>query len=225
MSSGVVTSKILDLTGFSYSKPAYQYSTEELIENAETQLYGHKVEFDSMVGIGLSGILVLPLLARHFNVPFFACRKGEETHHNSELPEGGGRIGKRWILIDDAKVTGSTIANVRSIIKTVTDRFNFDATYVGTYSYNCYDNTPGSFEGPEDHAQPTSMRRIYVDGVVDYVPSDMYYRVNSIMEVMSNRSSVYAVDLTMKHFEPKLELYGWSRSKIFDVARFIDQQL
>src|SRR3954471_24570942 len=75
MSSGVVTSKILDLTGFSYSKPAYQYCTEELIENAETQLYGHNVDFDSMVGIGLSGILVLPLLARHFNVPFFACRR------------------------------------------------------------------------------------------------------------------------------------------------------
>lgn len=227
MNSGIIKPTVLDLTNHSYSRPAYAYSTDELIDNAETQLYGHDVKFDSMVGIGLSGLLVLPLLARHFDVPFFACRKGEEIHHNSELPEGGGRIGKRWILIDDAKVTGNTIKRVRGIIADVVQRYNFDTEYVGTYSYNSYCNTPGSFEGPEDNAQPHSVKAIKVDGITEYVDSDMYYRIESVMSVMLSQYPEMALSRTIAHFanDYKYATYGWDLDNMIKTASFVKKQL
>jgi hypothetical protein len=220
MSSGIIKPKVLDLTSLSYSKPAYNYDTSELIRNAETQLYGHKVEFDSMVGIGLSGLLVLPLLARHFKVPFFACRKGEESHHNNNLPEGGGRIGQRWLMVDDGKVTGATITKVRGIISRVAQRYDFDTEYVGCYSYNGYINSPGFFEGPEEYAMPTSLQQFEIDGVVHYVPSDMFYRIRTILEKHFEENPSTAVSATMDYFR-KVNFRGWDESLVAEVVASI----
>jgi hypothetical protein len=220
MSSGIISPNILDLTSFSYSRPAYASDVSELLINAETQLHGFNVQFDSMVGIGLSGLLVLPLLARHFDVPFFACRKGEESHHNSNLPEGGGRIGKRWLMIDDGKVTGATIAKVRTIVDTVAERFAFSTEYVGCYSYNSYSNSPGFFEGPGENDYPQSLQRFRVDGTYQYVPSDMFYRIKTITEKHFEEDPTDFYSATMEYFR-KVNFRGWDEKLVAEVINYV----
>jgi len=213
---------ILDLTNLSYSRSAYDVDPAELIANAETQLYGHRVDFDSMVGVGLSGLLVLPLLARHFDVPFFGCRKRNEPSHNSLLPQGGGRIGQKWILIDDAKVTGNTVAKVQRTISLVTRKHNFKTTYKGAYFYNSYANTPGAFQGPEDDAKQSSLQRYTDDaGNVKYIPSDMYFRIKSVFDVYApDRTCV--VDKTMEHFR-RTDYRGWGHDQVLKIVEHLDR--
>lgn len=224
MSSGIINPAILDLTRHSYSKPAFAYDTASLIEDAETQLIGQNVDFDSMVGIGLSGLLVLPVLARHFNVPFFACRKGEESHHNRELPEGGGRIGRKWILIDDAIVTGSTIKKVQSIIETVANRYNFETEFMGTYFYQHFSAEFGSFKSPEEYSDPRSVSKIEIDGEAAYVSSYMFKAVSDVMQAKALDRRETAVTETLNHFRRK-NFNGWDVETMINIVHYVDSTL
>jgi hypothetical protein len=124
--------------GSGYFDAAFD-DADSLISKAEITLRGLQIDFDSMVAIGLSGHLVLPLLARHFGVPFLALRKpGVESHDTY----GGGRfgrgtIGRRYIIVDDFVCTGNTIRNVQQRIADAVQYccIPFTPEYVGTYTY------------------------------------------------------------------------------------------
>jgi len=141
----VIVTDYLDFTAHSYCKTAFARSADQLIANAEMQLLGQGIDFDSMVGIGNSGLLVMPILARHFDVPFFAMRKPGILHHNSKNTDGDGIIGRKWILVDDVKVTGSTIRYANQVIRKLTEERNFTTTYIGTYFYEPMSMSPGEF--------------------------------------------------------------------------------
>lgn len=170
-----MSSNYLDFTAHSYCKTAFARNTDELIRNAEMQLTGQNIDFDSMVGIGNSGLLVLPILARHFDVPFFAMRKPGILHHNSRQPHGDGIIGRRWILIDDVSVTGNTMTYVCKTIRELTQPKEFDTQYVGTYLYEPMSVSPGEFIYPDDTKK--SVQRIIVDGFSYYVSYGEYSKV------------------------------------------------
>jgi orotate phosphoribosyltransferase len=129
--------------GASYFEEAFG-SESTLIANAEIAL--DHVDFDTMVGTGLSGSLVIPVLARHFGVNMAIVRKEYTPHDDSRIV---GRIGHKWLFVDDFISTGSTRIKVIDAVEDVTSqgirtwneyRYQYDiksfpTTYVGTYEY------------------------------------------------------------------------------------------
>lgn len=99
-----------------------------VVEKARKTL--ETVDYDTMVGTGLSGSLVIPVLAREFGKYFAIVRKDEQRHSDMEVE---GRIGHKWIFVDDFISTGATRRTVKSAVKSVT---NNDDIYVGTYVYH-----------------------------------------------------------------------------------------
>lgn len=112
---------------------------EALTKAFDVAIEFSKVDFDSMAAIGLSGHLVLPLLARHAGVPFLALRKSDvKTHDTWGIGKHGrGTIGKRYLIIDDFVSSGTTVKKIRNAIDAVTEEYScpFKPEYVGTYCY------------------------------------------------------------------------------------------
>jgi orotate phosphoribosyltransferase-like protein len=120
------------------------FNIDRIISNAEDRLYD--VEFDTMIGTGLSGALVIPSLARAMEKSFAIVRKPNDSQHAQSSIEG--KIGKRWIFVDDLVDSGST---KKRVIDTVSktqcriynrhNRLNESiplgdlTTYVGCYMY------------------------------------------------------------------------------------------
>jgi adenine/guanine phosphoribosyltransferase-like PRPP-binding protein len=98
------------------------------------------VEFDTMVGTGLSGALVIPTLAKALDVDFLLVRKDSDESHSSGEP--AGTLGHQWIFVDDFVSTGATLAHVRSEVEEFAETNDmdphFDTTYMGAYLYQTY---------------------------------------------------------------------------------------
>jgi hypothetical protein len=153
----------------SYSEEAFEADTSKLIRNARTQLIGQSIDFDCMVGIGMSGLLVLPTLARHFKVPFLALRKpGDSSHMSSAMAHG--TLGSKWILIDDFSQTGETIQTARKIVDTVAHLQDFKTTYQGTYCYGSlgFSRAYGEFINPQ--GKPRAVVACQFQGETVYAP-------------------------------------------------------
>jgi hypoxanthine phosphoribosyltransferase len=206
----------LDLTKNSYTKSAYAETTAELISNAEMQLFGQSIDFDSMVGIGNSGLLVLPILARHFNVPFFALRKKDSSHHNRANPFGDGFIGKRWILIDDVAVTGKTMIYAKQTIRKLTEANNFVAEYAGTYLYEPMTHLPGEFIYPD--GKKNCVQAVTIDSHTQYVSFGVYAKVCEVWDRLYSPE----VDVVGLVTEAVMKSYpSWDR----DIVSFIAASL
>jgi adenine/guanine phosphoribosyltransferase-like PRPP-binding protein len=124
----------------SYFDTAFENS-EKLISTAKRHLKG--VDYDTMVGTGLSGSLVVPLLARALGKKFAIVRKNaSESSHARTTYEG--EIGQKWIFVDDFIASGSTRERVRETVQTAVNNNNryayhekdkFATTFVGSYLY------------------------------------------------------------------------------------------
>ena len=114
-------------TNITYSDEAFDH--EKLINNAARNLDG--IKFESMVGTGLSGALVIPLLAQEFDVPFALIRKNVHNSHALRIWEG--TITDNWLFVDDFISTGSTAYNVMNAVWNIT---RGEAHPVGAYLYS-----------------------------------------------------------------------------------------
>jgi len=101
------------------------------------------VEFDTIVGSGLSGILVVPGLALELGVLWGVVRKEHELRggasHAESLYEGD--MGRKWILIDDFMCTGATVRRVIGSVHAVfraTDEWQlqWDTEFIGLCEYD-----------------------------------------------------------------------------------------
>jgi len=123
-------------TGYSsYLTSAFE-TTEEMVSKAKNVLDG--VDFDTMVGTGLSGGLVVPLLARMLDKKFALIRKSGDSSHREREVEGS--VGERWIFVDDFVSTGATLERVQLTMKDVQkgQPYGWEAfttEYAGTYQY------------------------------------------------------------------------------------------
>lgn len=152
------TTSVIELNSGGYFNLAFD-SEADLIANAERTLNGLNIDFDSMAAIGMSGHMVLPLLARHFGVPFMAIRKpGVNCHDDHGIGQyGRGAIGRRWILVDDFVCTGATVETARRQVDAAIEQHNqntinkFDSEFVGVYCYSKRygDMNPGHFTYPD----------------------------------------------------------------------------
>jgi hypothetical protein len=133
-----------------------------------------------MVGVGLSGLLVIPILARHFEVPFFAVRKPGDQNHEIRGNTGRGSIGKRWILVDDVVTTGATVRLARQAVSDAVSKYNFRTTYVGALCYEPFSNSAGEFVTPD--MKRKSVKEIKFEGEYIYVDGSHYQAIYDNLE-------------------------------------------
>jgi len=128
-----------------FGAEAFVTPTEVLAARAAHALGAY--DYDTMVGTGLSGALVVPLLARALGKHFAIVRKDAESTHSCNQIEG--RIGRRWVFVDDFIVSGTTFSRVWQAVKKYTDGA-WRTELVATYEYHHWDDsnygvTPGHF--------------------------------------------------------------------------------
>jgi len=82
-----------------------------LIEAMRTDI---PVAYDTLIGTGLSGTLVVPSMARALDVRWAIVRKDEEQSHASTRIEG--EIGTRWLFVDDFISSGRTYRRVQAAV-------------------------------------------------------------------------------------------------------------
>lgn len=131
------------------------FDLPDVIETAKKALAG--VDFDTLVGTGFSGSIVIPSIALALGKNFVLIRKEtDDSHHGKGRLVG--QLGKKWIFVDDFVATGRTrqrvidkideaIAEYRQIGYTVDE-----TELVGQYMYVNYDEKGPQFE-PEATAK------------------------------------------------------------------------
>ena len=117
------------------------FNLSEVIETAKDRL--KDVDFDTIVGTGFSGGVVIPSLALALGKKFVLIRKeADDSHHGKGRLLG--ELGERWIFVDDFVSSGRTRQRViRKIHEACTEHGHFP-TLVGQYMYVNY-----SEEGPQ----------------------------------------------------------------------------
>jgi hypoxanthine phosphoribosyltransferase len=65
--------------------------------------------YDTMIGIGISGALVVPAMGRHLRKNWALARKSGDGSHAGDTPFEG-RIGSRVLIVDDWVDSGATVA-------------------------------------------------------------------------------------------------------------------
>lgn len=85
---------------------------DQFMHNATVRL--GEVDFDTVIGTGMSGTLVVPRLAADLDVYWAVVRKPGVKAHSSKAVEG--RVGKRWLFVDDFVSSGETYQRVRHAV-------------------------------------------------------------------------------------------------------------
>jgi hypothetical protein len=129
------------------------YSPERVIQDAERHLRG--IQFNSIVGTGLSGALAVPLLARHFGVSFAIVRKPEDRGRHSDSGIEG-IVGSRWLMADDRIATGATCSRVRDQVSQLSLPDGATPQFVGLYLTKGGGAfwSPERITSPRQHPQP-----------------------------------------------------------------------
>lgn len=115
------------------------FHPEKIIEQAKVDLAD--VDYDTLVGTGFSGGIIIPMLAAALGKSFCLVRKESDTSHHG-AGRLMGRLGKRWLFVDDFVGSGATKNYVMEKVSTtmVTNFETYDyepigTTYVGDYLY------------------------------------------------------------------------------------------
>lgn len=94
------------------------YDPRELRKRARQAL--KDIDFDTIVGIGISGTLPLMALADTLKVNYVAIRKPGAVGHAPTRLEG--HLGHKWLLVDDFISSGTTFVNVHDAIEEAMDK-------------------------------------------------------------------------------------------------------
>jgi hypothetical protein len=103
-----------------------------MIRRAEAEL--RNITYDTLVGTGFSGALVIPVIARGLNKQFLLLRKPGDSHHHGDAP-GEGDFGRRWVFVDDGISTGTTWRRVRDQIQAIAAQARIPQEFQGAYLY------------------------------------------------------------------------------------------
>ncbi len=119
------------------------FNLTEVIETAKEELSG--IDFDTLVGTGFSGSVVIPALALAMGKKFVLIRKETDDSHH-----GGGRLvgelGARWIFVDDFIASGRTRSRVvGKITEAAADRKG-TTKLIGQYLYARHMNGGEGFQ-------------------------------------------------------------------------------
>lgn len=103
---------------------------DDLVPNARLLLNG--IEFDTMIGTGVSGTSVAPVLARALGVGFCIVRKDSDWKNSHSSAKVEGYLGRRWLFVDDLISMGNTLSRVLVAIESIP---TWRTEFVGAYLY------------------------------------------------------------------------------------------
>lgn len=115
-----------------------------VIETAKEELAN--VDFDTLVGTGFSGAVVIPALALALGKNYVLIRKDNDDSHHGK-GKLIGNLGKRWIFVDDFVSGGTTRNRVFEKIKEAAFDGGHTTENVGGYLYVM---PTGKFREPGD---------------------------------------------------------------------------
>src|SRR5215475_1167287 len=105
---------------------------EKLAMEAHRVLEG--VEYDTLVSAGMSGALVLPILALGLRKNKLLVRKPGDVHrHHDQHITAEGYLGDRWVFVDDGMVTGETFQYVRGEVEHLARKAGKITQFAGAY--------------------------------------------------------------------------------------------
>lgn len=108
-------------------------------------------QFDTLVGTGLSGSLVVPILARAAGKDFMITRKpGDSHHHGSAVAEGDFNDSGKWLFVDDGIGTGTTYRRTRKLVNKLATENSLPDKFHGAYLYGHLALHPAEFWTPGD---------------------------------------------------------------------------
>ncbi|AGK87542.1 phosphoribosyl transferase [Mycobacterium phage HINdeR] len=122
--------KVLDLTDESYLRLAHD--PERLVEIIKPHVKG--VTFDTFVGTGLSGTLATAAVAKALGKNYFIARKPNDGTHSGNR-HGEGKLGQRWLFLDDLIASGRTLGRVWDAVHQTATKWNFQTEFVGAVLY------------------------------------------------------------------------------------------
>ena len=118
------------------------YTVNKMIAQAKQD--STAADFDTVIGTGVSGALVAPLIARELGKFFAIARKDSESTPSYHSVEGA--VGKRWILADDQIDSGATVRRVKYDLARECEAYEHSTLFVGAWLYACDEG----FHSPED---------------------------------------------------------------------------
>lgn len=92
------------------------------------------VDFDTIIGSGISGALAVQMLAKELGVHYAIVRKPNDGTHSMNIVEG--RIGRRWVFVDDLIASGKTLRRVIDSMNDHCRHRNWETKRIGSYLYN-----------------------------------------------------------------------------------------
>lgn len=131
------------------------FNLPDVIEHAKKALA--EVDFDTLVGTGFSGSIVIPSIALALGKNFVLIRKEtDDSHHGKGRLVG--QLGQKWIFVDDFVSSGRTRQRVIDKIEEAVVTYRQlgyavdEVELVGQYMYVNYDDKGPQFE-PEGSAK------------------------------------------------------------------------
>lgn len=119
------------------------FNLEKVIERAKKDLAD--VDFDTLVGTGFSGGVVIPSLALAMGKQFVLIRKDtDDSHHGKGRLLGS--LGKRWIFVDDFVSSGRTRKRVIEKVNDAARDSEMEVEFIGQYMYINYSECGPQFE-------------------------------------------------------------------------------
>ena len=91
-------------------------SATKLVTVMRSRLAEAKVEYDTLIGTGLSGSLIIPHMARALRKNFAIVRKPGSSHSTTRIE---GTIGAGWLFVDDLIATGQTFTRVHGLVNEI----------------------------------------------------------------------------------------------------------
>lgn len=120
-----------------YMSRVFTEPFENIVSDAREALAN--VEYDTMIGRGLSGALVIPRLAEALGKEWMIVRKPGDSSHSTRPAEGV--LGRRWLFVDDFISSGETYREVCKAVRKVAE--DFETEHVGLW---CYEYEYDSYE-------------------------------------------------------------------------------
>lgn len=127
------------------------FNLAEVIETGKKRLAD--VEFDTLVGTGFSGSIVIPSLALALGKNFVLIRKEtDDSHHGKGLLVG--QLGEKWIFVDDFVSSGMTRRRVLDKVRDWSEQYDCTTEFVGQYMYQSLntDDSRGRYETAREAA-------------------------------------------------------------------------
>ncbi|QDM55934.1 phosphoribosyltransferase [Gordonia phage Trax] len=110
------------------------------------------IDFDTVVGIGVSGAVALPVTSLATGKRMLVLRKpGVSAHSKAHT----GSLGRAWVFVDDFIGGGSTFEGVREQVGKLAYQNNFETRFVGAFLYGYYPDYSQIADGAANHRAAT----------------------------------------------------------------------